>query len=77
MTPLLIFLFALVLILVLTTKFRGNPFLSLLTVSLFVAIVAEKPFEGLESILAKLSDHMNSSTRCIMRWYCGKRIERR
>jgi GntP family gluconate:H+ symporter len=55
MTPLLIFLFALVLILVLTTKFRVNPFLSLLTVSLFVAIVAEKPFEGLESILTGMS----------------------
>jgi GntP family gluconate:H+ symporter len=47
MTPLLIFLFALALILVLTTKLRVNPFLSLLTVSLFVAIVAAKPFAGL------------------------------
>jgi GntP family gluconate:H+ symporter len=55
MTPLLIFLLALVLILVLTTKFRVNPFLSLLTVSLFVAIVASKPFEGLESILTGMS----------------------
>jgi GntP family gluconate:H+ symporter len=55
MTPLLIFLLALVLILVLTTKFRVNPFLSLLTVSLFVAIVAAKPFEGLESILTGMS----------------------
>jgi len=51
MTPLLIFLLALVLILVLTAKFRVNPFLSLLTVSLFVAIVAAKPFEGMDSIL--------------------------
>jgi GntP family gluconate:H+ symporter len=55
MTPLLIFLFALALILVLTTKFRVNPFLSLLTVSLFVAIVAAKPFAGLELILTGMS----------------------
>lgn len=51
MTPLLIFLLALVLILVMTAKFRVNPFLSLISVSLFVAILAAKPFEGLESIL--------------------------
>ncbi len=58
MTPLLIFLLALVLILVLTTKFRVNPFLSLITVSLFVAIAAAKPFEGLESILTGMSKVM-------------------
>jgi GntP family gluconate:H+ symporter len=51
MAPLLIFLLALVLILVLTAKFQVNPFLSLICVSLFVAIVAAKPFDGLESIL--------------------------
>jgi len=55
MTPLLIFFLALVLILVMTAKFRVNPFLSLLTVSLFVAIVAAKPFDGLESILTGMS----------------------
>ena len=51
MTPLLIFLLALVLILVLTTKLKINPFLSLISVSIFVALLAAKPFEGLESIL--------------------------
>lgn len=55
MTPLPVFLLALVLILVMTTKFRINPFLSLLTVSLFVAILAAQPFEGLESILTGMS----------------------
>jgi GntP family gluconate:H+ symporter len=51
MTPLLIFLIALVLILVLTTKLKVHPFLSLISVSLIVAILAAKPVEGLESIL--------------------------
>jgi GntP family gluconate:H+ symporter len=51
MTPLLVFLLALVLILVLTTKLKVNPFLSLISVSIFVAILAAKPFDGLESIL--------------------------
>jgi GntP family gluconate:H+ symporter len=51
MTPLLIFLLALVLILVMTAQFRVNPFLSLISVSIFVALLAAKPFEGLESIL--------------------------
>jgi len=55
MAPLLIFLLALVLILILTTKLRINPFLSLLTVSLFVAILAAKPFDGLESMLSGMS----------------------
>ena len=51
MMPLLIFLLALILILVMTAKFRLNPFLSLISVSIFVAVSAAKPFEGLESIL--------------------------
>ena len=51
MTPLPIFLLALILILVLTAKFRLNPFLSLLTVSILVAVLAGKPFDGLEAIL--------------------------
>ncbi|MHC1599753.1 MAG: GntP family permease [Candidatus Methanospirareceae archaeon] len=51
MTPILIFLLALVLILVLTTKLKVNPFLSLVSVSIFVALLAAKPFDGLESIL--------------------------
>ncbi|MDI6885479.1 MAG: hypothetical protein QMD22_03865 [archaeon] len=51
MTPLLIFLLALVLILVMTAKFRVNPFLSLISVSIFVALLAAKPLDGLESIL--------------------------
>lgn len=51
MTPLLIFLLALMLILVMTAQFRFNPFLSLLGVSLLVAILAAKPFEGIQSIL--------------------------
>ncbi|RZN36979.1 MAG: GntP family permease [Methanophagales archaeon ANME-1-THS] len=51
MTPLLIFLLALLLILVLTALFRFNPFLSLLSVSLLVALLAAKPFEGLQAIL--------------------------
>jgi GntP family gluconate:H+ symporter len=51
MTPLLIFILALVLILVLTAKFRLNPFLSLLVVALIVALLAAKPFEGMDSIL--------------------------
>jgi GntP family gluconate:H+ symporter len=51
MTPLLIFILALVLILVLTAKFRLNPFLSLLVVALLVALLAAKPFEGMDSIL--------------------------
>jgi GntP family gluconate:H+ symporter len=55
MAPLLIFLLALALILVLTTKLRINPFLSLLTVSLLVAILAAKPFDGLESMLTGMS----------------------
>ncbi len=55
MSPLLIFLLALALILVLTTAFRIHPFLSLLGVSIFVAIVAGRPFEGLESLLTGMS----------------------
>ncbi|MBN1762044.1 MAG: GntP family permease [Methanomicrobia archaeon] len=55
MAPLLIFLIALLLILVLTAKLRINPFLSLLTVSLLVAILAAKPFDGLESMLTGMS----------------------
>jgi GntP family gluconate:H+ symporter len=51
MTPLLIFLLALVLILVMTAQFRINPFLSLITLSIIVALLAAKPLEGLESIL--------------------------
>ena len=51
MTPLLIFLLALVIILVLTTKLKVNPFLSLISVSIFVALLAARPFDGLESIL--------------------------
>ena len=46
-----IFILALILILILTAKFKIHPFLSLITVSLFVAILAAKPFDGLESIL--------------------------
>ncbi len=55
MAPLLIFLLALALILLLTTKWRIHPFLSLLFVSLLVAVVAAKPFEGLESILTGMT----------------------
>jgi GntP family gluconate:H+ symporter len=55
MSPLLIFLLALALILVLTTTFRIHPFLSLLGVSIFVAIAAGQPFEGLESLLTGMS----------------------
>jgi GntP family gluconate:H+ symporter len=51
MNPILIFLLALILILIMTAKFKIHPFLSLITVSLFVAILAAKPFDGLESIL--------------------------
>ncbi|MEA1957805.1 MAG: hypothetical protein U9N01_05560 [Euryarchaeota archaeon] len=51
MTPILIFFLALVLILVMTTWFKIHPFLSLITVSIFVGILAGKPFEALESIL--------------------------
>jgi GntP family gluconate:H+ symporter len=51
MNALLIFFLALVLILILTVKLKIHPFLSLLTVSLFVAVFAARPFEGLESIL--------------------------
>jgi GntP family gluconate:H+ symporter len=58
MSPLLIFVLALALILVLTTKFRINPFLSLLAVSFLVAVLAAKPMEGLESALAGLSKVM-------------------
>jgi GntP family gluconate:H+ symporter len=55
MAPLLIFLLALALILLLTTKWRIHPFLSLLFVSLFVALAAAKPLEGLESILTGMT----------------------
>jgi GntP family gluconate:H+ symporter len=55
MSPLLIFLLALALILVLTTILRIHPFLSLLGVSLFVAIAAGQPFEGLETLLTGMS----------------------
>jgi GntP family gluconate:H+ symporter len=55
MSPLIIFLLALALILVLTTTFRIHPFLSLLGVSIFVAIAAGRPFEGLESLLTGMS----------------------
>ncbi|MBN1454998.1 MAG: GntP family permease [Methanomicrobia archaeon] len=55
MSPLLIFLIALALILVLTTTFRIHPFLSLLGVSIFVAILSGRPFEGLESLLTGMS----------------------
>jgi len=51
MTPILIFFLALVLILVLTTLLKIHPFLSLITVSIFVGILAGDPFEALESIL--------------------------
>jgi GntP family gluconate:H+ symporter len=51
MNLILIFLLALILILIMTAKFKIHPFLSLITVSLFVAILAAKPFDGLESIL--------------------------
>ncbi len=51
MTPILIFFLALVLILVMTTWLKIHPFLSLITVSIFVGILAGKPFEALESIL--------------------------
>jgi GntP family gluconate:H+ symporter len=34
-----------------TAQFRVNPFLSLISVSIIVALLAAKPFEGLESIL--------------------------
>jgi GntP family gluconate:H+ symporter len=51
MTPLLIFFLALVLILAMTTWFKIHPFLSLITVSIFVGILAGEPFEALESIL--------------------------
>ena len=51
MTPLLIFLLALILILVMTALFRFNPFLSLLGVSILVALLAAKPLEGVQSIL--------------------------
>lgn len=52
MTLLFIVLLALLLILVLTALIRFNPFLSLLSVSLFVALMAGKPFEGIQAILA-------------------------
>jgi len=51
MTPILIFFLALVLILVLTTLLKIHPFLSLITVSIVVGILAGEPFEALESIL--------------------------
>ncbi|NMX21628.1 gluconate permease [ANME-1 cluster archaeon GoMg4] len=59
MTPLLVFLLALVLILVLTTKLKVNPFLSLISVSIFVALLAAKPFDGLESILTGMGRVMH------------------
>ncbi|HDS46081.1 MAG TPA: GntP family permease [Methanomicrobia archaeon] len=55
MSPLIIFLLALALILVLTTILRIHPFLSLLGVSIFVAIAAGRPFAGLESLLTGMS----------------------
>ncbi len=39
MNLILIFLLALILILIMTAKFKIHPFLSLITVSLFVAII--------------------------------------
>lgn len=58
MTPLIIFLLALVIILVLTTKLKVNPFLSLISVSIFVALLAARPFDGLESILTGMGQVM-------------------
>lgn len=51
MNPIIIFLIALIIILIMTAKFKIHPFLSLITVSLLVAILSAKPFYGLESIL--------------------------
>lgn len=55
MSPLHIFLIALALILLLTTRWRIHPFLSLLFVSLFVALAAAKPFEGLDALLTGMA----------------------
>lgn len=51
MTQLIIFLLASILILIMTAKFKINPFLSLISISIFVSVLTGKPFDGLESIL--------------------------
>ena len=47
----MIFLLASVLILIMTARFKFNPFLSLIGMSIFVSVLTGRPFDGLESIL--------------------------
>ena len=50
MTSIIIFFLALALILLMTARFKVHPFLSLITVSLFIGVMAGEPFEALGSI---------------------------
>jgi GntP family gluconate:H+ symporter len=48
----MIFFLASALILIMTTRFRLSPFLSLIGMSILVSVLTGRPFDGLESILA-------------------------
>ncbi|MBN1134034.1 MAG: GntP family permease [Methanosarcinaceae archaeon] len=50
MISIIIFFLALFLILLMTARFKVHPFLSLITVSLFIGVIAGEPFKALESI---------------------------